>query len=462
MASISSSGVGSGFDVNSLVSKLVAADRAPLDARIARRETSLTVQVSGLGTLKGALSAFSAAVNPLKDTTAFSARTVTLDNQDILSATADTKAATGNYGVEVVALAQAHQLASGSFAAGNTAVVGTGTLQITQGTASFNVLITSSNNTLAGIRDTINAASGNTGVQATLIHDTVGTRLVLSAKNTGAASAIKVSQSGGNGGLSQLVYDPAGIKNLTELRAAQDALIRVAGFNHTSATNTITGAIDGVTLNLKTQKAGTIVSVAITNDQTTIVNRVQTFVDQYNKLQSTFATLRSFDSTTGKTGQLFGDALLRQVEDQTRTDLSNPVAGLTGSYTSLASIGVTKQVDGTLKLDSTKLTNALSTGNGGVAAIFGSTNGVAARLASHIDAQLASGATFDFRNQSLQKSLKDVATQKANVNTRMTEAKARYQKQYSALDSLLANLQSQSNFLSQQLANLPQLTINGK
>jgi len=461
MATLSANGVGSGLDVNSLVTQLVAADRAGPDARIARQETSLTVQLSGIGTLKGALSAFSTAVNPLKDATAFSARTVSVGNEDVLTATVDKTAATGNYGVEVVALAQAHQLASTAYLAGSSAVVGTGTLLISQGASSFNVLIDSSNNTLAGIRDAINKASGNTGVQATLINEAGGTRLVLSSTQTGAASAITVAQSGGDGGLSALVYDPNGTKNLTELRAAQDSHIKVAGFDHYSTTNTVSDAIDGVTLNLKSALPGTTVSVGIANDQATIVNRVQTFVAEYNKLQKAFAGLRSFDSNTGKTGPLFGDALLRQNEDQVRQDLSNPVAGLTGNYTTLASIGVTKQIDGTLSLDTTKLTAALNNGNGAVAAIFGSDNGIAARLSRHIDAQLASGATFDFRNQSLQKGLKDVATKKADLDTRMAAAQARYQKQYSALDSMLANLQHTSNFLTTQLANLPKLVVGG-
>src|SRR5262245_21132870 len=188
MASVTTSGLN--LDVQGLAAQLVAADRATEDARNTRQETALTVQVSGLGTLKGALSTFQGALQSLKTVAAFSPRAASSNNEDAFTATVDSTAAAGTYDIDVKALAKAHQLASNPFVGGNGSVVGTGTLNITQGTSGFTVVIDENNNTLAGIRDAINKATGNTGVQATLIHEQGGTRLVLSSSKTGASNAI--------------------------------------------------------------------------------------------------------------------------------------------------------------------------------------------------------------------------------------------------------------------------------
>jgi len=182
---------------------------------------------------------------------------------------------------------------------------------------------------------------------------------------------------------------------------------------------------------------------------------VQNFVDAFNKLQKTFASLNSFDATTGKTGALFGDSLLRQVDQQLRLDLSNTVSGVATNYNSLAAVGITRQTDGTLAVDTKKLNAAIANGNGAVAQLFGSTDGIAARLSSHIDSTLATGAALDYRNTSIQAGLKKLQTDKANLDTRMQDQLARYVKQFSALDAMLSQMQQTSNYLSQQLASVP-------
>jgi flagellar hook-associated protein 2 len=455
MASVQSSGVN--LDVQGLVAKLVSADRAKDDARIARQETTLTVQLSGVGSLKGALSAFQSSLTALKTLGTFSPRATSTSDATYFTATASTSAAPGSYEVEVVALAKAHQLASDPIVGGATGVVGTGTLAITVGANTFNVEIDSTNNTVGGIRDAINKATGNTGVQATLVNGQTGAKLVLTSTTSGAAGAIKVAQSGGDGGLAQLQYDPSGTMNLDEIRLAQDAHIIIAGTDVYSSTNSITSAIDGLTLNLKAAETvpGTKVTLTVTNDTAAVQKNVEAFVTAFNKMQETFAGLRAVDTTKKTTGPLFGDSLLRSVEDQVRSALSNPVSGVTGNYTSLASIGITRQLDGKLALDSTKFNAAMTAGNSNVANVFASDNGIAARLSKYLDTQLATGASFDFRNTSIQSSLKDVAKQKEALDIRMRAVQARYQKQFTALDSLLTNMQQTSSYLTQQLAKLP-------
>lgn len=453
MATVQSSGLN--LDVQSLASQLVAADRAPQDARLTRQEQSLTVQMSGLGSLKGALSAFQDALKSLKTVSAFAVRAAAVSDEEVIGASADSTAAPGSYDVEILDLAKSNQLASGTFS-GADAVVGTGKLTIGVGASSFEITIDSTNNTVAGIRDAINSSADNTGVQATLIREQNGTHLVLTATKTGAANALKVTQSGGDGGLNQLVYDPNGTKNLTVLQPAQDAHITIAGFDHYSDTNTVTDAIDGVTLDLtKKTEVGTPVTLTVTSDDASISKNVQNFVDAFNKLQKTFASLRSYNPESRTTGALFGDALLRQVESQVRLDLSNTVSGVAEGYNSLAAIGIARQTDGTLAVDTKKLNAAISDGNGAVAQLFGSTDGIAARLYNHIDSTLATGAALDYRNTSIQKGLKDVTASRGALDARMQLQLQRYVKQFSALDAMLSQMQQTSSYLAQQLASIP-------
>jgi flagellar hook-associated protein 2 len=461
MATLQTSGVGSGLDINSIVDQLVAAERAPRDAQITRRESKATLQLSALGSLKGALSVFKTSLEALRSENGFNPLKAASSDAETVTATISGNAAAGNYEVEVVALAKAHQLASSAFPAGVNATVGTGTLTITSGDKTFDVVI-GNNGTLAGIRDAINAASGNFGVQATLINETNGSRLVITSPNTGADGALRVTAAGGNGGLNQLVYNPGTLTNLTVMQAAQDAHIRIAGFNHFSDSNTVTGAVDGLTLNLlKVSEEDTSLNVSVAHDTGELTTRVKKFVTDYNALYSTMARLRSYTPATGAAGPLLGDALLRGIENEIRNELINPVDGITGPYTTLAAVGIAKQPDGTLKLDETKLNTILKTDRQAVAQIFGSEDGIAARLFERIDERLKTNDALDTRTQSLQKNLETISRDKEALEARMTLIEQRYRKQFTALDSLLASMQTTSSYLSQQLASLPGANSGG-
>jgi flagellar hook-associated protein 2 len=454
MASVQSSGVN--IDVQGLVTKLVAADRQGADSRINRQETSLTVQLSGVSSLKGALSTFQSSLTALKTMSTFSPRATSVSDDSYFKATASTSAAAGSYDVEVVALSKSHQIASTAFTGGSNTVVGTGTLAITVGSKTFNVVIDSTNNTVSGIRDAINKATGNTGVQASLVTGLGGSKLMLTSAASGASSPIVVAQSGGDGGLATLAYSGTDTTTMKQLRPAQDAHVIIAGTDVYSATNSISGAVDGVTLDLTAAETtpGTTVTLNVTNDTAAVQKNVEAFVTAFNKMQDTFAGLRSVNTTNKTTGPLFGDAMLRSVEDQVRSALSQPVTGITGNYNSLAAIGITRQLDGKLALDSTKFSAALSSGENAVASVFASTNGVAARLSTYVDQQLATGSTFDFRNTSIQSGLKDISKQKEALELRMASVQARYLKQFSALDSMLSSMQQTSSYLTSALAKL--------
>jgi flagellar hook-associated protein 2 len=462
MASITSSGIGSGLDVNALVTQLVAAERAPQDARLTKLDTKLTTEFTALAQLKGSMSSFQTALSGLKNASTLIARKATLSDDKFLAAAATSTATAGIYDVEVVQLAKAAQLTSAAKAGGPTTVIGTGTLTLSLGAAAFSVTIGASNNSLAGIRDAINGAADNTGVRATIITGVDGSRLVLTGAKTGAANTVKVTQAGGDGGLAELVYDPPNPSGLTPVAGvtAQDAIVNISGIAVHSASNSVDGAIDGVTLTLKKEEPGTKTTLTVANDDTAVQTKVTEFVNAYNVLAKQIATLRSYDATTRKGGPLLGDAMLLGVETQLRRIVTSQVPELTSAYTTLSSVGVAFGADGALSLNATKFEAAMKSSSTAVSALFGSAKGVANQLNEFLETQLSSTGTLVARNKSIESQRKDLVSRQDALNVRMAAFQARYQKQFTALDSLLSKMQSTSTYLTQQLAQSTNIAKN--
>jgi flagellar hook-associated protein 2 len=455
MAGLSSQGLGSGLDIASLVTKLVAAEKAPRQTQITRAQTATVTTISALASLKGAMATFNDSLSALKTQEVFSARSANASDQAIFSASAGTSAISGTYDIEVESLASAHQIASQAVVGGAGATVGTGTLTIGMGAKSFQVSIDDSHKTLAQIRDAINAAPDNDDyVRATIVNAVDGAHLVLTAQSTGAANALTVAQSGGDGGLSVLEYNASLTTNYQLKHEAADAVVYVSGFKHTSATNSITDAIEGVTITAIKADDDETHTLTIANDTNGTTAKIRKFVDSYNALQSQMSTLRSFEPTTKKAGPLLGDALLRGIETDVRAKLTGSVSGLTGAYQTLASIGVTTNKDGTLALDTDKLAKALAADYDGVSRLFGTTDGVAARLSTTLTARLADTAELNQRTKALNARSVTLQKEQATLETRMAEVARRYNAQFNALDSMLSNLQSTLNFLTQQLSSI--------
>jgi flagellar hook-associated protein 2 len=457
MATLSSPGIGSGLDVNGLVSQLVAAERAPYQAQITRQQTTIVTEISALGSLKGALADFQNALKQLKSVNDFGVRAAKSSDDKIFTAAATSAAAAGSYDIEVEQLAESHQLSSTKFSGGSSSVVGTGTLTLNLGDVGFSVVVDSEHARLTDIRDAINGAPDNKGIRATIINSTEGAHLVLSSTKTGSTHQIQVAATGGDGGLAKLAYAPGNTANYTESKPASDSVVWIAGFKHVSADRSITGAIDGVTLSLIEAKPDTTLKLTVSNDVTTATARIKNFVDRYNALQSQMSSLRAYEPNTNKAGPLIGDALLRGIEEEVRRNLTSAVSGLTGPYQTLGSLGITTSKTGALELDSAKLKTALETNFDGVAAVFGSEKGVAARLAKAIEPRLATDGDLAIRTKRLNERTSALQKQQTQLDSRMESVEARLKKQFSALDTLLSNMQSTSNYLTQQLANIPKI-----
>jgi flagellar hook-associated protein 2 len=460
--SASSISGGSKLDVQALAAQLVAAERAPLDAQVKREAASVKTTLSALGTLKSALSAFEAAVSSMSMLADFQAHSATSSDPEAFTATAGSAAVPGSYSIEVRQLASAHGIATGPYVGGSEALVGSGQLSLSVGGRAFTVDVTAGT-TLAGLRDAINNGRGNTGINATIVQSTAGARLVLSSRATGAANALAVSVTGAAGGLDSLAYSGGAPGSYTQVSAAQDALVRVAGFDQTSATNTVAGAIDGVTLDLATAAEGTVHTLTIANDTAAIRKRIDAFVATYNAMQSAIAGLRGYNKTTEESGPLLGDSMLLGLEARLRRGLHDPVSGLAGNHRSLATLGITTDVKtGNLTVDETRLTAAIQGDFEGVAQLFGKTGGIGFRLQDTLDDALSISGGISVRSRALVEQQKDLDDRQKGIDARMQSQLARYIRQFTTLDMLLSTLDTTSAYLDTQLDSLASMTNRDK
>lgn len=386
MTGLSSPGLGSGLDVAGIVNKLVAAEGAPTTARLDRLEAGFQARISGLGTLKGALSDFQSTLDNLSSADSFNKRAVSNSNTSALTASASSSAAAGSYSVNVSKLAQAQTIVSNEtqLFTSTTDVVGTGTLTFKFGSGpigsfsqdvnkgTYTLTIDSTNNTLEGIRDEINSA--DIGVQASIINNGSGYLLSLTSTDTGASSSMEITVSdNGDGnntdasGLSRLAYNSSAV-NMTEKLVAQDAELTINGVAITSATNSVNNAIEGLQLQLVDTQASVL---TVSQDKAGVTKNINDFVDGYNKLTGVISDLTKYDPQTGKAGTLNGDFGTRTILSHIRNLIGQNIDQLSGTaFSNLPSLGITMQVDGKLSVDSTKLQAALDSNYDSVAKLF--------------------------------------------------------------------------------------------
>lgn len=463
-SSSAASAGGSVINVSSLVSQLVAATRAPQDSLISTQTQTVTTQISAVGTLKGALSTFQSALSAIDTPTAFNALSASTSNSAVFSASTSNGAVPGSYSVAVSQLAQAQQLVSKAFT-GAAATLASGTLQLSLGASRFSVQVDNTHNTLTGLAAAINAAPGNPGVTATVINGTDGAHLLLSSSLTGAANSIQVTETDGGSALSALTYGSGNTANYTQDAAARDAQFSISGIPYTSASNTVSDALNGVTLTLLGTTSGTSGSgtstapatLTISADSATIQNNVSAFVKAYNTLVGSIGSLNSYDSASGTAGPMLGDAMLSGIQNGIRSALYSVVNTGSSTYNSLASIGITTNSDGTLKLNSSTFAAALSASPGAVSALFSGTGGVAATLNTRITDELGAGGAITSRSQALVKQENALTQQTDRLNTQMSALTTSLTRQYSQLNALLSSLQTTSAYLTQQFAALPQI-----
>jgi flagellar hook-associated protein 2 len=307
---------------------------------------------------------------------------------------------------------------------------------------------------MQGIAAAINAA--NMGVTATLINDGSATspyRLSITSNSTGASNSLKISAAGGDGSINTLLgYDPAGVKNLTQTVAAQNANFTVNGVAITSASNTVSSAIQGVSITLNSTTV-TPATLTVAHDTAAISTAVSSFVDSYNALYNQMRSRSAYGTTGAAAPALAGDGTVRLMMDQLRGVFMTGATG--GTMTSLSQAGITTQADGSLKLDSAAFSTALSGNYSDMSNLFTSASGFATRLNTWATSVLTPGTgLIDTRTQSIKTSTDAYNQRISQLENRMTTLQKQYTTQYSNLNMLLSSMNNTSSYLSVQLAKL--------
>ena len=370
--SISSLGVGSGLDLESLVQNLIAAESRPIQL-LQTRQANLDVKISAFGQLQGSLSSFQSSVSALATSDAFRGVTASSSDDSVFTASGDQAAVTGSNDIEVTQIAQNNKLGSQSFISGSE-VIGTGQITFTVGADSFNVDITSETNTLEQIRDAINAENDNTSVQASIINIDEGSKLILTANDSGLANTIQIAitdddaNNTDDAGLSRLNF------NIQELSPALDAIFTVDGFEVTRTSNEISDVIQGVTLNLKGE--GTA-SVSVAENLGVAKTTIEALVTSYNELISTL-------NVQGDTS-LSGENTLLNIETRARGLFSNYYNDSSANINYLFQLGLSFDRDGILSFDGDQFDDVVSSNIGEIQNLFSnSENGFIASLESVI------------------------------------------------------------------------------
>lgn len=474
MASITSAGLGSGLDVNSIVTQLVALEHQPVD-QLQKEATKLQTKVSSYGKLQSAVSSLRDASVKLTNPSTWNATASTSSDSAAVNVTTDSTAATGSYSIAVNSLASSQSTVSTIFSSAGS-VIGIGTLHIELGAwnnaqttfttnpnwPKADVVLGEGDNTLEKVRDKINAA--NAGVVASVVTDATGSRLVLRSSSTGAENGFRITTSDADGnntdkaGLSALAFDPAaGLTNMSQTQAAGNAKVTINGLEVSSATNTFTGVVQGMTFQVGKTTASSPVDVTVKQDAEAMTKAVTDFATAYTNLNKLVKEQTKYDAATKTSSPLQGDQTVNSVLSGARSILSQSFGG-TGSYHMLTDIGLSIDSTGGLTVNSAKLSAAITGHQADVKALFSNLDndtpgnmGLAQRFKTFTDNMLSIDGAISTRTDGLQKAINNNSKQQTTMEARIAQYKARLLAQYNALDTTMAKLNSTSNYVNQQI-----------
>ena len=449
-------------------------ERAPI-AALDKKEASYQAKLSTYGTLKSSLAALQTAAKAIGTADKLTPMKAGVADASILTATAGSGAVPGTYDIEVKSLAQSQKLVTAAGYPTTANTLGTGVITFSFGTYDTStppvltantaktggtIELKSGNNTLAGARDAINAA--NLGVSASIINDGTSNYLTLTSNDTGARNALHISVS--DPSLAALTYPPvkdgtgtivAG--SMSEIVPAKDALIVVDQIPITKQSNSITDAIQGVTLNLSKESLGVKTKVTLKQDTSSVLTAVQAFVKAFNDTSQAMKDATAYNATTGVSAALNGDSTTRSFQTQLRALFTAPVAGAPSGMSVLSDVGISFQRDGSLAIDAVKFTAANADPTKDLSKLFAttaSTKGYGYQMDVLVGQILSPVGTLIGKTNSVNKSIKDIGTQRDTVNARLVSVEKRYRAQFTALDTMMSSMTTTSNFLTQQLAAL--------
>jgi flagellar hook-associated protein 2 len=465
MAAISSAGIGSGLDVKSIITQLMAIEQRPKD-KLAADASKIQTQISEVGKVTSALSTLRDLSSKLSSST-FWNQTIASSSSTAVSVTSSSTALAANYSVEVQQLASSQSLMAGQTFASSTASVGTGTLNIEMGTwgtgqttfaasssPSSAAITVDSTDTVESLRDKINAAG--IGVSATILTDSSGARLVVRSSSSGEANGFRITPSGATGGVATMGYDPStGVTGATQTKAAANAKATIDGVSVTSSNNTFANVMDGVSLTANTVTTAAA-TVTVSNDTATIKTTLQSFATAYSALNSLIATDTKYDATTKKAGVLQGDSTIVAVQTRMRS-LLGATSTASSAFARMSDAGFELQRDGSLTINATKVDNALSNLSQ-MKALFvdnpstsTSGEGFGKQFYDTTYSMLTTGGSINSRSTALSdKLLRNQKSQEA-MEARLAQTQKLLEAQYGALDTQMASLTGLSSYVTQQV-----------
>ena len=457
MASISSPGIGSGLDVNTIVSQLMKIEQRPLDL-LQTKASGIETKISSFGQIKSAMSALYDAAKGLADLDSWRGKLLSSSDESILKGSATGEATAAQFSVQVNALAQAQAVASGSVASG-AAIGASGTLSIQLGSwsgdgssfsgagASVDIAI-DANDSLATIAGKINKADA--GISAVVVKGATGEQLLLRSSKTGEENGFALSVS--DPGLGKLAYDPASVAandGATRTQAAQDALFTINGIASKSASNTVTDVVPGLTLNLMKTSA-TPVDVSISEDTKAIKTKLETFVQAYNKVNSVIADLTRYNQATSSGQPLQGDSTAVALQTSLRRIIGTPNAE--GAY--LSDLGLQLQRDGSLSMNATKIDAALADLPKLQKLLTDGTSGFVTQIRDFAFKANGVEGSITSRNNALQASLKSNQSDQDRMSLLLDQRQKSLLKQYQSLDASMGSMSSLGSFVSQWSSGL--------
>lgn len=433
---VSFSGLASGIDSKTLISQLVAVERASGNG-LAQQQSNISTQKTIIGNLSSQLSTLRSIATDLKTSSALQFRkATTTDTHMSIAVSGEAQATT--HAIRVTQMARGQVVTSKAFASDTAGIAGTGYVDITTGTAAAVRVSWTASDTLTTIASKINGA--NAGQTASVLYDGSQYRLVLTAKNTGTAAASTFADSA-SGGLD--------LSSAANVRiAGQDAKVTVDGVEVVRATNVIGDAIPGVTITANsvhaTADSDALVTVSLDTDATK--KKLQSLVDAYNSVNSVIAGQLTYFGTKKGADTLFGDSALRMLQGQLSTVLTS-----SWGSSNLGAIGISRDKTGAMSLDASKLSTALASDPTAVEKVF-VTGGFATSLASLAEQYSRSGdGILALKSSALTQRSTLLGKQIAQINKNADDLQARLQKQFTSLEEAMGKLQGQASYINKML-----------
>ena len=465
MPLITSAGIGSGLDLESIIKASVDAENVPKMNAFAKKDKSLEVELSSIGEIKSALSKLQDTIKKLADPDNFNKRIAnitqpTSDDGDLVSVTPTKDITPGNFKIEVVALAQGSRATSnaGLFTATDDVVTASGgTLSFAAGDKSFDLTL-DAGATLADLRDAINDSDDNFGVTANIINTGTESKLVLTSSVSGAGNDLVITND--NAELDNVSTDANGGASgsggigISDDNKAKSAVIKVDGIEITNDTNTFKDAVQDMTITAKRQSVdGETAKLAVSYDRESVTTLIDEFIANYNNAIGQLG----LQSRVGK--PLNSDATIRTLSSQMVNMLSTNLTDA-GPFTSIFDIGLGVDKKGYLEKSTLvrSLNTAMDENFDNIGKAFAGENGVAKQFESFLDNYVSSKGILKQREDNLNTQVTDLEDDVLKHEFRMSELEGRLRKQYAGLDVLLAQMQSTQQYLGAQLASLPGFT----